>query len=49
MSEIKSNSFSSVSLESFGIDVDKPLLSGLGLTRIDPNCSSHDSGVERAW
>jgi len=48
MSKQKSNSVSSVSLESFGIDVDKPLLSGLGLT-IDPNCSSHDSGVEKAW
>jgi hypothetical protein len=37
------------SVKDFGIDPERPLLSGLNLTRIDPNAVSHDSGVEKAW
>jgi hypothetical protein len=50
MSDTKPNSEGYVkTVKDFGIDPERPLLSGLNLTRIDPNAVSHDSGDVRAW
>lgn len=43
MRENKSKSVSSVSVRDFGIDDEKPLLASLNLTRVDPNCYSHEA------
>lgn len=49
MRNTKPKSGSSVSVRDFGIDDERPLLSGLHLTRIDSNCCSDESGAVRPW